>query len=89
MKEASITSIADGFMAEWLALEESAHQECSCDAKVVLVNRMVQLFSWYIIEKLLDEAYGTSPASSEAEERLLHGRYSSRIIKIVIPHVHA
>ena len=75
-EETSITSVADNFMTEWLAIKDSSHPERSHEVKIVLVNRMVQLFSWYLIEKLLDEAYGSSPASSEAEKSLLQGRDS-------------
>ena len=68
-QETSIKSLADGFMAGWLTTEDFSRPRRSSVVEIVLVNRMVQLFSWYLIEKLLEAVHESSPEAEESIKR--------------------
>ena len=87
--EDSVRALADSFMAGWLALESRQSSSKKKD-EIELVNRMVQLFSWYLILNQFKELESEWPCGgSEVQQsqyktmwkqvlqgRLFNGGYS-------------
>ena len=82
----SVKALADSFMTGWLAIENEVDGVSGSETReVALVNRMVQLFSSYVIVKLLkklesSDTVGSTPAegSRVTWQQVLQGGYRSR-----------
>ena len=57
-----VQTLANNFAAGWLAIETaSVTDETRSENEIAMVNRMVELLSWYLIQGLLqDSAAGNS-----------------------------